>query len=60
MNHFSEWHVITCGQFGGTFYVMNAQESAISAGLRSNFYMLVSQKDGPAQNTTTQNTQQPT
>ncbi len=33
---------------------------AISASLRSNFYMLVSQKYGPAQNTTTQNTQQPT
>jgi hypothetical protein len=60
MNHFSEWHVITFGQFGGTFYVMNAQKLAISAGLRSSFYMSVSQKYGPAQNTTTQNTQQPT
>jgi hypothetical protein len=59
MNYFSEWHVITFGQFGGTFYVMNAQKSAIFAGLRSSFYMSVSQKYGPAQNTTTQNTQQP-
>jgi hypothetical protein len=59
MNHFSEWHVITFGWFGGTFYVMNAQKSAILAGLRSNFYMLVSQKYGSAQNITTQNTQQP-
>ncbi len=58
MNHFSEWHVITFGRFGGNFYVMNAQKLAISAGLRSNFYMLVSQKYGPVQNTTTQNTQQ--
>ncbi len=41
-------------------YVMNATKLAILAGLRSNFYMLVSQKYGPAQNTTTQNTQQPT
>ncbi len=38
---------------------MNATKSAISAGLRSNFYMLVSQKYGPSQNTRTQNTQQP-
>ncbi len=53
-------HVITFGQFVGTFYVMNAQKSAILAGLRSNFYMSVSQKYGPAQNTTTQNTHQPT
>jgi hypothetical protein len=60
MNHFSECHVITFGQFGGTFYVVNAQKLAILAGLRSNFYMLVSQKYGPAQNTTTKNTQQPT
>jgi hypothetical protein len=59
MNHFSEWHVITFGRFGGTFYVVNAQKSAISAGLRSSFYMSVSQKYGPAQNITTQNTQQP-
>jgi hypothetical protein len=44
MNHFSQWHVITFGQFGGTFYVMNATKLAILAGLRSNFYMLVSQK----------------
>jgi hypothetical protein len=29
MNHFSEWHVITLGQFGGTFYVMIAQKLAI-------------------------------
>ncbi len=60
MNHFSEWHVITFGCFGGTFYVMNETKSAILAGLRSNLYMLGSQKYGPAQNTTTQNTQQPT
>jgi hypothetical protein len=33
---------------------MNAQKSAILAGLRSNFYMPFSQKYGPAQNTTTQ------
>jgi hypothetical protein len=32
---------------------MNATKLAILAGLRSNFYMLVSQKYGPAQNTTT-------
>ncbi len=37
-------YVVTFGQFGGTFYVMNAQMLAISAGLRSNFYMPVSQK----------------
>ncbi len=49
MNHFSEWHVITLGWFGCTFYVINAQKSAISAGLRSSFYMSVSQKCGPAQ-----------
>ncbi len=54
MNHFSEWHVITFGRFAGAFYDMNAQKLAISAGLRSNFYMSVSQKYGPAQNTTTQ------
>ena len=59
MNHSSEWHVITFGQFGGAFYDMNAQKLAILAGLRSNFYMSVSQKYGPGQNTTTQNTQQP-
>jgi hypothetical protein len=53
-------HVITFGQFGGTFYVINAQKLAILAGLKSNSYMLVSQKYGPLQNTTTQNTQQPT
>ncbi len=44
MNHFSQWHVITFGRFGGTFYVMNATKLAILAGLRSNFYMSVSQK----------------
>ncbi len=63
MNQFSQWHVITFGRFGGIFYVMNATKSAILAGLKSNFYMLVSQscqKYSPAQNTTTQNTQQPT
>jgi hypothetical protein len=48
-DHFSKWHVITFGGFVGTFYVMNAQNLAILAGLRSNFYMLVSQKYGPAQ-----------
>ncbi len=42
------------------FYVMNAQKLAILAGLGSSFYMLVSQKYGPAQNITQQNTQQPT
>ncbi len=29
MNHFLEWHVITLGRFGGTFYVMIAQKLAI-------------------------------
>ena len=59
-NQEDDIHVITFEQFGGTFYVMNAQKLAILAGLRLNFYMSVSQKYGPAQNTTTQNTQQPT
>ncbi len=58
-NQDNDIHVITCGRFGGTFYVMNAQKLAILAGLRSNFYMSVSQKYGPAQNTTTQIIQQP-
>ena len=31
------------------FFVMNAQKLAILAGLRSNFYMLVSQKYSPGQ-----------
>ncbi len=53
-------HVITIGKFGGTFHVMNAQKLTIVAGLRSNVYMSVSQKYGPAWNTTTKNTQQPT
>jgi hypothetical protein len=39
--------------------LLNAQKLAISAGLRSNFYMSVSHKYGPAQNTTSQNTQKP-
>jgi hypothetical protein len=30
-NHFSEWHAITCGQLGGTFYFRNAQKLAILA-----------------------------
>jgi hypothetical protein len=59
-NQEDDIHVITFGRFGCSFYVMNAQKLAILAGLRSNFYMSVSQKYGPARNTTTQNTKQPT
>ncbi len=39
MNHFSEWHVISFGQFSGTCHVMNTQKLAILADLRSSFYM---------------------
>jgi hypothetical protein len=34
--------VFTFGWFGDPFFVMNAQNSAVLAGLRSSFYKLVS------------------
>ncbi len=61
-NQEDDIHVITLGRFGGTFYVMIAQKSAILFMLISIFYHASSWKAARTQHKTqkTQNTQQPT